>query len=81
MAIYVQADARATFVVEASEDGRTFVPLYVAAPVDGWMLFADVPSRHTITGAALMAGSGIYTAWRERVLHREITPPSPSSTV
>jgi len=37
----------------------------VAATIYGWMLFSDVPSPHTVTGAALIAGSGIYTAWRE----------------
>jgi hypothetical protein len=28
-------------------------------------LFSDVPTRHTIIGATLIAGSGLYTAWRE----------------
>jgi drug/metabolite transporter (DMT)-like permease len=37
----------------------------VAATVYGWMLFSDMPSLHTIAGAALIASSGIYTAWRE----------------
>ncbi len=37
----------------------------VAATIYGWMLFSNVPSVHTITGAALIAGGGIYTAWRE----------------
>ncbi|QNP42625.1 DMT family transporter [Sphingomonas daechungensis] len=37
----------------------------VAATIFGWMLFSDVPSMHTVAGAALITGSGIYTAWRE----------------
>lgn len=37
----------------------------VAATIYGWLLFSDVPSVHTILGAALIAGSGIYTALRE----------------
>lgn len=37
----------------------------VAATAFGWLLFADVPTRHTIVGAALIAASGLYTAWRE----------------
>jgi drug/metabolite transporter (DMT)-like permease len=40
----------------------------VAATAYGWMLFSDVPSTHTIFGASLIAGSGLYTAWREHRL-------------
>jgi drug/metabolite transporter (DMT)-like permease len=40
----------------------------VAATAYGWMLFSDVPSTYTILGAALIAGSGLYTAWREHQL-------------
>ena len=43
----------------------------VAATIYGWMLFSDVPSTHTILGAALIAASGLYTAWRERRLRLE----------
>lgn len=53
----------------------------VGAVVLGWVLMRDAPTAATLIGAALIAGSGLYTAWRERVLRREITPPSPSSTV
>jgi drug/metabolite transporter (DMT)-like permease len=48
----------------------------VAATVYGWMLFSVVPSSHTITGAALIAGSGIYTAWRE---HRRRLKEGPTA--
>lgn len=37
----------------------------VLATAYGWLLFSDVPSIHTVTGASLIAGSGLYTAWRE----------------
>ena len=37
----------------------------VAATIYGWLLFSDVPRFSTILGAALIALSGIYTAWRE----------------
>lgn len=48
----------------------------VAATIYGWMLFSDVPSPHMITGAALIAGSGIYTAWRE---HRRRLKEGPTA--
>jgi drug/metabolite transporter (DMT)-like permease len=37
----------------------------VAATIYGWLFFSDVPTRHTLIGASLIAASGIYTAWRE----------------
>jgi drug/metabolite transporter (DMT)-like permease len=37
----------------------------VAATAYGWLLFSTVPSAHTILGATLIAGSGLYTAFRE----------------
>lgn len=37
----------------------------VAATLYGWLLFSDVPNLHTMMGATLIAGSGLYTAWRE----------------
>ncbi len=37
----------------------------VGATIFGWLLFSDVPTTHTLAGASLIAGSGIYTAWRE----------------
>jgi drug/metabolite transporter (DMT)-like permease len=38
----------------------------VAATIYGWLFFSDLPTRHTLIGASLIAASGIYTAWRER---------------
>lgn len=37
----------------------------VAATVYGWLIFSDMPTANTILGAALITGSGLYTAWRE----------------
>ena len=48
----------------------------VAATIYGWLLFSDVPSLHTILGAALIAGSGIYTALRE---HRRRLKEGPTA--
>ena len=48
----------------------------VVATIYGWLLFSDVASLHTITGAALIAGSGIYTAWRE---HRRRLKEGPTA--
>ena len=48
----------------------------VAATVYGWMLFSVVPSLHTTIGAVLIAGSGIYTAWRE---HRRRLKEGPTA--
>jgi len=53
----------------------------VGAVLLGWMLMSDVPTTATLAGASLIAASGLYTAWRERVRHREITPPSANASV
>jgi drug/metabolite transporter (DMT)-like permease len=37
----------------------------VGATIYGWLLFSDVPTINTIGGAGLIAGSGLYIAWRE----------------
>ena len=37
----------------------------VAATIYGWLLFSDIPKPSTMLGAALIAASGLYTAWRE----------------
>jgi len=48
----------------------------VGATVYGWLLFSDVPSAHTVGGAALIAASGLYTAWRE---HRRRVTEGPAA--
>jgi drug/metabolite transporter (DMT)-like permease len=63
-------------------------PVSVVAPFDytqiiwatllGWAIWATVPTVATLAGAALISGSGLYTAWREHRLRREqvaATPP------
>ena len=37
----------------------------IGATIYGWLLFSDVPTVHTVIGTTLIAGSGLYTAWRE----------------
>ena len=53
----------------------------VGAILLGWLLLGTTPSAYTILGAALVAGSGIYTAWREHVRRRAAAalPPVPVS--
>lgn len=46
------------------------------AVVFGWLALSTTPTTSTLLGAALIAGAGLYTAWRERVRKREITPPA-----
>lgn len=64
-------------------------PVAVVAPFDylqiigavifGWWLMASTPTANTLVGAALIAGSGLYTVWREHVRRRQAliqaTPP------
>ena len=52
-----------------------FAPVSVVVPLDylqivwgiliGWLVFLSPPTPLMLAGAALIAGSGIYTAWRE----------------
>lgn len=64
-------------------------PVAVVAPFDylqivgailfGWWLMAATPTLTTLAGAALIASSGLYTAWREHVRCRAalIQPTAP----
>lgn len=62
-------------------------PVSVVSPFDygqivwasllGWFIFASVPTLNTLAGALLIAGSGLYTAWREHRLHRPAVPATP----
>ncbi|HJQ17949.1 MAG TPA: DMT family transporter [Allosphingosinicella sp.] len=42
----------------------------LAALMLGWLLFGTSPTFNTVTGAVLIAGSGLYTALRERKRRR-----------
>ena len=53
----------------------------VGAVILGWLLLSDVPTMFTLCGAALIAGSGLYTAWREQVRRREVSASAPSSNL
>ena len=48
----------------------------VGAIVLGWLLLSSVPTLATLGGAALIAGSGLYTAWREHHLRRDRPVPA-----
>ena len=51
----------------------------VGAIVFGWWLMAATPTLTTLAGAALIAGSGLYTAWREHIRRKAalIQPTAP----
>ncbi|RST31058.1 DMT family transporter [Sphingomonas ginkgonis] len=46
----------------------------VGALLFGWLFFATMPTAATLGGAALIAGSGLYTAVREHRLRRRSAP-------
>lgn len=63
-------------------------PVSVIAPFDytqiiwaallGWLIWSTLPGVNTALGAALIIVSGLYTAWREHRLHKNMiaaTPP------
>jgi drug/metabolite transporter (DMT)-like permease len=43
----------------------------VGAIVFGWWLMQTTPTANTLAGAALIAASGLYTAWREHIRRRQ----------
>jgi drug/metabolite transporter (DMT)-like permease len=51
--------------------------MIVWAAIFGYLVFADVPSMATITGAAVIIGAGLYIFLRERSLGREETVVNP----
>ena len=46
----------------------------------GFLIFGEVPDAYTITGAAFIVASGLYTAHRERVRQSQLlaVPGEPS---
>ena len=51
----------------------------VGAIVFGWWLMSTTPTLSTLTGAALIGSSGLYTAWREHIRSKAalIQPTAP----
>ncbi|MEO1168528.1 MAG: DMT family transporter [Pseudomonadota bacterium] len=59
-------------------------PVVVVAPFDytqllwavtlGWLIWSDIPSVATWSGAAIIIGSGLYTLYRERMRTRPVRP-------
>jgi drug/metabolite transporter (DMT)-like permease len=47
----------------------------VAAIIYSFVIFKDVPSIWTLTGAALIVGSGIYVWYRETMIARTARRP------
>jgi drug/metabolite transporter (DMT)-like permease len=49
----------------------------------GFLVFGEVPDAYTITGAAFIVASGLYTAHRERVRRSQLLAvsgePSPNA--
>lgn len=43
----------------------------IVAVLLGWLLFGTGPTLNTLAGAALIAGSGLYTVWRVQKRNRE----------
>jgi drug/metabolite transporter (DMT)-like permease len=66
--LFMTASLRAPIAVVAPFDYLQIL----AATAFGWLLFSDVPNAATMTGAGLIAASGIYTAWREHIRRRRM---------
>lgn len=55
---------------------RYFVLLF--ATINGMLFFGEFPDALTWIGSAIIVATGIYTLYRERVVHRQvINPPAP----
>ena len=67
MALLAWAYARG----EASYLSTSEYTAFLWACAFGWLLFEQWPDWRTWLGAALIAGSGLFTAWREHVLRRQ----------
>lgn len=68
-----------------------FAPVAVVAPFDyfqmlwalllGWMIWSTEPAVTALVGAAMIASSGLYTAYREHRRHRRVTGVAPIQPV
>lgn len=50
----------------------------VGAIVLGWLLLSSMPTLNSLAGGLVISVSGLYTAWRERALHRERAMSAPT---
>ncbi|WP_294392864.1 DMT family transporter [uncultured Sphingomonas sp.] len=81
MAMLAGAGLLGGFAQIAMTGSLRFAPVSVVVPFDylqiilataiGWAVFGSAPTPLMLAGAALIAGSGLYTAYRERVRGRE----------
>ena len=90
-AYHADASKRATPVsVTVGTSGSRalrLAPVSVVAPFDysqilwavllGWTIWGTAPDWATLAGAALIAASGLYTAFREHRLRIKAAPPVP----
>jgi drug/metabolite transporter (DMT)-like permease len=83
MAMLAGAGLLGGFAQLAMTASLRFAPVSVVVPFDylqivwatlaGWLVFGSAPTLLMLGGAALICGSGLYTAYRERVRGREPT--------
>lgn len=81
MALLAGAGLLGGFAQLAMTASLRFAPVSVVVPFDylqivwatliGWLAFGSPPTPLMVAGAALVAGSGLYTAYRERARGRE----------
>jgi drug/metabolite transporter (DMT)-like permease len=81
MAMLAGAGLLGGFAQLAMTASLRFAPVSVVVPFDylqivwatlvGWLVFGSAPTMLMLAGAALICGSGLYTAYRERVRGRE----------
>ncbi len=52
----------------------------LVALILGWLVFAEWPDSLTLTGAAIVVATGVYTLYRERVLRQRMRRKLPGQT-
>ncbi|MEJ8560389.1 DMT family transporter [Yoonia sp. GPGPB17] len=50
----------------------------IFALIIGFVMFSEIPDAPTLIGAAIVIASGIYTLWRETILHRASLNENPA---